>query len=1027
MPRLLSFLPLLLSSSAGFHTPSPAAAVRPSNSRQLAIQVSPFVLRREPPGRCPVLRMMALRRREVIGLGAAALTACTSAALAEQDLPEEDLPTYAPYGVLEWEPRSSIPRLTEKTSYQPRFITYLARFLLNFDRGSAAWWAEQSRQLPVGLNREALRAVRERQFGQFSESVEVGLVRYQGQQGVRLLFSLMRSRYGKTPLAKVQLALLFSLISAANQPSDLIENALGEAENGHVNQVFLTSGGRGYTSAEPPKVTLTPPDGGLGKMKTPAQIRAVLEVSGNVRGVTLTNSGGGYSSAPAVSFSPPRDGGRPAEAIAIVEGGRVVAVEMMYAGDGYTERDANSVVVTIEPPRDEQGVPLADGISAQGVVRLERSVAQLVLDSPGAGYSAGQPLVLRIEPPQACGGEPDGAAATGNVVLGGLADFSMVVGMGPYATTYRPGSVSGSLLQLLPATTRPERVFDFATGRSVFSLPLSAAEELQAAADEAAVAAEIVDDNDAAVSAAAAGDASSAAKFRAAATATSTAPARPRSRLDPSFGPLGTSPVEREVMLSARQYLAFAASGAACTSLVRTTLVPLDVAKTLMQSDQQRYPSLPAALQTLYSESGLRGLYASFDVTALSGLLLGGCGFGVNEFLRRYISALVGPQAQTLYPLQVSIAAALGSVIVACLATCPFEVLRIRAIKAATTPPPPPPPPPPLTLLEELQRRVALVAVKRDAPTIFFEGLGNLARRRSDAPPTFARRAVPSDARNDASRSSATGTSLATAGTSYAARDGARDAAVRFSSLSSLFAPAPLGTAPRREALDEVEPNGEGGSGRGDDDSDGQRAAAGANQAVVALTPDAYSAWRGLGTLWDEGGIALLYSALPTLLLREMPFSITKYVVFDATTQALAAMMPASQETPLASALLSLTGGLVAGVSAAAISTPADTLLTQTQAGRKSSSSGGGGDVAGASDARGTPDQLSLGEALSTQLATDPLGLFRGLLPRCVFFGALIAGQFLLYDQCKQLFKVAPDDLVFVLDVFADRLSFYEE
>ncbi|KOO32382.1 hypothetical protein Ctob_002315 [Chrysochromulina tobinii] len=806
---------------------------------------------------------MALRRREVIGLGAAALTACTSAALAEQDLPEEDLPTYAPYGVLEWEPRSSIPRLTEKTSYQPRFITYLARFLLNFDRGSAAWWAEQSRQLPVGLNREALRAVRERQFGQFSESVEVGLVRYQGQQGVRVLFSLMRSRYGKTPLAKVQLALLFSLISAANQPSDLIENALGEAENGHVNQVFLTSGGRGYTSAEPPKVTLTPPDGGLGKMKTPAQIRAVLEVSGNVRGVTLTNSGGGYSSAPAVSFSPPRDGGRPAEAIAIVEGGRVVAVEMMYAGDGYTERDANSVVVTIEPPRDEQGVPLADGISAQGVVRLERSVAQLVLDSPGAGYSAGQPLVLRIEPPQACGGEPDGAAATGNVVLGGLADFSMVVGMGPYATTYRPGSVSGSLLQLLPATTRPERVFDFATGRS-----------------------------------------------------------------------------------------------------------------------------------TLYSESGLRGLYASFDVTALSGLLLGGCGFGVNEFLRRYISALVGPQAQTLYPLQVSIAAALGSVIVACLATCPFEVLRI---------------------------------LKRDAPTIFFEGLGNLARRRSDAPPTFARRAVPSDARNDASRSTATGTSLATAGTSYAARDGARDAAVRFSSLSSLFAPAPLGTAPRREALDEAEPNGEGGSGRGDDDSDGQRAAAGANQAVVALTPDAYSAWRGLGTLWDEGGIALLYSALPTLLLREMPFSITKYVVFDATTQALAAMMPASQETPLASALLSLTGGLVAGVSAAAISTPADTLLTQTQAGRKSSSSGGGGDVAGASDARGTPDPLSLGEALSTQLATDPLGLFRGLLPRCVFFGALIAGQFLLYDQCKQLFKVAPDDLVFVLDVFADRLSFYEE
>ena len=40
-------------------------------------------------------------------------------------------------------------------------------------------------------------------------------------------------------------------------------------------------------------------------------------------------------------------------------------------------------------------------------------------------------------------------------------------------------------------------------------------------------------------------------------------------RRDPSFGPLASSPVEREVELTAEQYLAFAASGATCTSVVR--------------------------------------------------------------------------------------------------------------------------------------------------------------------------------------------------------------------------------------------------------------------------------------------------------------------------------------------------------------------------------------------------------------------------------------------------------------------------
>ena len=116
-------------------------------------------------------------------------------------------------------------------------------------------------------------------------------------------------------------------------------------------------------------------------------------------------------------------------------------------------------------------------------------------------------------------------------------------------------------------------------------------------------------------------------------------------------------------------------------------------------------------------------------------------------------------------------------------------------------------------------------------------------------------------------------------------------------------------------------------------------------------------------------------------------------------------MIPSAQEGPLSSALLSLAGGLVAGVIAAAISTPADTLLTLTQS---------------SSDDNDPPTML---EALAASLQDNPLDLFRGLAPRCVFFGALIAGQFLLYDQCKQLFGVGMNDLTYVLDVFSGMRS----
>ena len=190
--------------------------------------------------------------------------------------------------------------------------------------------------------------------------------------------------------------------------------------------------------------------------------------------------------------------------------------------------------------------------------------------------------------------------------------------------------------------------------------------------------------------------------------------------------------------------------------------------------------------------------------------------------------------------------------------------------------------------------------------------------------------------------------------------------------------------------------------------------------------------------------------------------------MYDSATQAIAAAFPLAQEGPLASALLSLTGGLAAGVVAAAVSTPADTLLTLSQSPPPNADEEGGARAEPPTMMEVRSATLSLSLSLARSLAfsplslplflafslsfrrparstrrpslaaryraqlakdmvaKDPLALFNGLLPRCLFFGALIAGQFLLYDYFKRLFNVGSDDIVFYLDVFASTdLSFW--
>ena len=162
---------------------------------------------------------------------------------------------------------------------------------------------------------------------------------------------------------------------------------------------------------------------------------------------------------------------------------------------------------------------------------------------------------------------------------------------------------------------------------------------------------------------------------------------------------------------------------------------------------------------------------------------------------------------------------------------------------------------------------------------------------------------------------------------------------------------------------------------------------------------------------WDA---ARLWDGLPALLLRELPFGVTKLLVFAATQDALLTQVPAARERPVFSLAVSLIAGLASGLMSALVSHPADTVVTRL-------ATGGFG-----RDARG---------ALQSVLAdADPPGdrqaqarvLYAGVSQRCASQAIIVMSQFVLFDGLRAAFAVSKDDLSLVLDIFKDRLDFYE-
>uniref|UniRef100_A0A0G4GTX0 Mitochondrial phosphate carrier protein n=1 Tax=Chromera velia CCMP2878 TaxID=1169474 RepID=A0A0G4GTX0_9ALVE len=138
----------------------------------------------------------------------------------------------------------------------------------------------------------------------------------------------------------------------------------------------------------------------------------------------------------------------------------------------------------------------------------------------------------------------------------------------------------------------------------------------------------------------------------------------------------------------------------------------------------------------------------------------------------------------------------------------------------------------------------------------------------------------------------------------------------------------------------------------------------------------------------DEGVLRGFYSGFGPILFKQIPYTMAKFAVQGAAAEGIYKAMGSSptQMSKTGNVGVSLTSGVIAGIAAAIISHPADTLLS------KINKPGAGG--TGSTTSRLINIAREMG---FMKLCTTGLGA------RCVMIGSLTAGQFAIFDTVMNM------------------------
>lgn len=140
----------------------------------------------------------------------------------------------------------------------------------------------------------------------------------------------------------------------------------------------------------------------------------------------------------------------------------------------------------------------------------------------------------------------------------------------------------------------------------------------------------------------------------------------------------------------------------------------------------------------------------------------------------------------------------------------------------------------------------------------------------------------------------------------------------------------------------------------------------------------------GFSKIASQEGIGAFYSGFGPILFKQIPYTMSKFVVFEKTVEAVYKVIDKSTLSSGAQTGVNLGSGLIAGFAAAIVSQPADTMLSKINK------------IPGAPGEGTTSRLIKIAKDLGLR------GSFAGIGARLFMVGTLTAGQFAIYGDIKK-------------------------
>ncbi|KFY38797.1 hypothetical protein V495_06380 [Pseudogymnoascus sp. VKM F-4514 (FW-929)] len=147
----------------------------------------------------------------------------------------------------------------------------------------------------------------------------------------------------------------------------------------------------------------------------------------------------------------------------------------------------------------------------------------------------------------------------------------------------------------------------------------------------------------------------------------------------------------------------------------------------------------------------------------------------------------------------------------------------------------------------------------------------------------------------------------------------------------------------------------------------------------------------GITKIAKQEGIGALYSGFGPILLKQVPYTMAAFVVFENVQTIAYKAIDKSTTSHGAQTAIDLGSGLLAGFAAAFVSQPADTMLSKIN------------------KTRGLPGEGTISRLHKIAMELGVRGSYSGIGPRLVMVGGMGAGQFAIYGSIKKALGATDD------------------